>query len=185
MAAQAWFQTIDSREVYAGYSQVRIDTVQTPDGDTVEREIVEHDDAVAVVPLTDEGEVLLLRQYRHALGRYILEVPAGKLDIVGEEADAAAHRELAEEMHVSVRELEPITVFVNSAGWATEHTHVYLGRGTNPVAAPDGFEPKAEEAHLEVVSLPMAAAVEAVIDGTIIDAKTVIGILLADRHVHR
>lgn len=183
MTTQAWFETLDSREVHEGYSRVRIDTVRTPDGDTVEREVVEHDDAVGVVPLTDGGEVLLLRQYRHALGRYILEIPAGKLDVLGEEAEAAAHRELAEEMHVAVRELEPLTVFVNSAGWATEHTHVYLGRGTTPVAAPDGFEPKAEEAHLEVVSLPVEAAVEAVVDGTIIDAKSVIGILLADRHL--
>ncbi|MFW5934202.1 MAG: NUDIX domain-containing protein, partial [Actinomycetota bacterium] len=177
MGASAWFETVTSRRVHDGYSRVRIDTVRTPDGELVEREIVEHDDAVAVVPLTDGEEVLLLRQYRHALGRDLLEVPAGTLDVAGEEVRTAARRELLEEMHVTVRELEPLTVFVNSAGWATEQTHIYLGRGVEVSSPPDGFTPKAEEAHLEVVTLPLAVAVEAVADGTITDAKTAIGLL--------
>lgn len=183
MSASAWFETVASRGVHDGYSRVRIDTVRTPEGELVEREIVEHDDAVAVVPLNAGGEVLLLRQYRHALGRDILEIPAGTLDVAGEELEAAARRELLEEMHVTVSELEPLTVFVNSAGWATEHTHIYLARGVEVSSPPSGFEPKAEEAHLEVVTLPLAAAVEAVTDGTITDAKTVIGLLLADRRL--
>ena len=183
--SEAWFETLEQRELYRGFSNVRIDTVRTPDGATVEREIVEHDEVVAVVPMTEDGHVLLLRQYRQPVGRYLLEIPAGTLDVDGESVTEAARRELAEELEVEVDRFEPLTVFLNSAGWSTERTHVLLGRPASPVTAPDGFVPEAEEAHMEVVSLPLDVAVESVVDGTITDAKSVIGLLLADRCVQR
>ncbi len=177
----AWFETVEQREVYRGFSNVRLDTIRTPDGATVEREVVEHDEAVAVVPMTEDGQVLLLRQYRQPVGRYLLEIPAGTLDVDGESVTEAARRELAEELHVEVQRLEPLTVFLNSAGWCTERTHVLLGHPTAPVPAPDGFVADAEEAHMEVVSFPLDLAIESVVDGTITDAKSVIGLLLAER----
>lgn len=178
----SWFETVASEVVHDGYSRVRRDLVRTPDGHEVEREVVEHASAVAVVPILDDGDVLLLRQYRHAVGRYVLEVPAGKLDVEGEPPVEAAQRELAEEVGYRAEELIELTTFENSAGWTTETTTVYLGRGLTPTAPPDDFEPHAEEADMEIVRLPLAEAIEQAERGTITDAKSVIGLLLARAH---
>lgn len=177
--AAAWFETTASREVYRGFSTVRIESLRTPDGNEVEREIVEHDDAVAVVPVTAGGEVLLLRQYRQSVRRYLLEIPAGKLDVDGEAPAAAANRELVEETGHEAGSLDLLTTFQNSAGWTTEVTHVYLGRDLSPSEPPDSFTAKAEELDMEIVPLRLADAVAAVHAGEITDGKTVVGLLLA------
>lgn len=179
----AWFETTDSREVYAGFSTIRIDTVRTPDGGQMEREIVGRPDAVAVVALDEAGRILLLKQYRQPVGAYLLEIPAGLLDVEGEEPEAAARRELAEEIQHEAEAFEHLITFVNSAGWATERTHVYLAEGCRPVPMPDGFVPESEEADMEVVLMAAADVFEAVHDGAIVDAKTVIGLLLAEPRV--
>lgn len=181
--APSWFETRDSRVVHTGYSTVRIDTVGLPDGGQAMREVVEHDDAVAIVPVTDDGDVLLLRQYRQPLGGYILEVPAGTLDVDGEEPEACGRRELREEIQHDAATWTWLTTFHNSAGWSTERTHVYLATGLRVSELPDGFVPEAEEADMEVVALPFPVAREMVGDGTLTDAKSVIGILLAEPHV--
>jgi 8-oxo-dGDP phosphatase len=180
---RSWFATHDSRVVHEGFSTVRIDTVGLPGGDQATREVVEHDDAVAIVPVTDDGDVLLLRQYRHPLGGYILEVPAGTLDVDGEEPEACARRELREEVQHDAATWRWLTTFHNSAGWSTERTHVYLATGLRVGQPPDDFEPEAEEADMEVVALPFPVVLEMVRDGSLTDAKTVVGILLADPHV--
>jgi 8-oxo-dGDP phosphatase len=181
----AWFETVASRTVHAGFSTVRVDTVRTPDGDEVEREIVERPDAVGVVPVTDDGRVLLLKQYRQPLGRYQLEIPAGILDVAGEPAEDAARREVVEELHHRVRDLVHLTTYYSSVGWSDERVHVYLGRGLTPSAPPDDFQAEAEEAHLEVVPLRVADALEIARNGELTDAKTVIGLLLAAPHLDR
>jgi ADP-ribose pyrophosphatase len=175
----AWFETVSSRDVYEGFGRVRIDRVRTPDGEEVDREVVVRKDAVAVVPITPDGRVLLLHQYRQPVGRPLIEVPAGLLDVDGESPADAAQRELIEELGMRAGVLTELTTFWNSAGWCTERTTVYLGRELQPVAPPEGFTPSAEEAHLEVVSLAVEDALAAVRDGEITDAKTVIGLLLA------
>ena len=179
--ASAWFETLESRTAHDGFATVRVDTVRMPDGDVAEREVVEHTPAVAVVPLFDDGTVVLLRQYRHPIGRYLLEIPAGKLDVDGEDPADAARRELAEETGLQAAELVHLTTFENSAGWTTEWTAVHLGTGLTETAPPDDFEAEHEEADMEVVRLPLAEAVDAVVRGEITDAKTVIGLLLAAR----
>lgn len=179
----AWFETLSSRDAYEGFARVRVDRVRTPDGEEVEREVVIRHDAVAVVPITPDGRVLLLHQYRQPVGRPMIELPAGLLDVEGEDAAAAAQRELIEELGMRAGTLTELTTFWNSAGWSTERTTVYLGRELQPVPPPDGFEPKAEEAHLEIVSLAVEDALAAVHDGEITDAKTVIGLLLAHRRL--
>ncbi|MFU8839848.1 MAG: NUDIX domain-containing protein [Nitriliruptoraceae bacterium] len=179
----AWFETIESRDVYEGFARVRVDRVRTPDGEEVEREVVVRHDAVAVVPVTPDGRVLLLHQYRQPVGRPLIELPAGLLDVAGEDPADAAQRELIEELGMRAGTLTPLTTFWNSAGWSTERTTVYLGRELQPAPPPDGFTPKAEEAHLEVVSLAVEDALTAVHDGEITDAKTVIGLLLAARRL--
>jgi 8-oxo-dGDP phosphatase len=175
----AWFETVASREVYRGRVSVRIDTIRTPDGVDADREIVSPLPAVAVVPITVAGDVLLVRQYRQALGGYLLEIPAGVLDEDGEAPEDAARRELAEEVHHDAGRLEHLITFHTSAGWSDETTTVYLARAVSPSAAPSGFEASAEEADMEVVPLPFDDAVAAARAGELADAKTVVGLLLA------
>ncbi len=175
----AWFETVGSRTAYEGFSSVRVDRVRTPDGEEVEREVVERPTAVGVVPLAPDGRVLLLHQYRQPAGRPLIEIPAGLMDVDGEEPADTAQRELIEELGMRAGSLRALTVFFNSAGWTDEVTHLYLGRDLQPADAPEGFVAKAEEAHLEVVSLSLTDAVAAVRDGEITDAKTMVGLLLA------
>lgn len=164
------------------FSRVRIDTVRMPDGSTTEREIVEHLSGFGAVPLDADDHVVLLRQYRHSMGRHFLEIPAGKLDVEGEEVVAGMQRELAEEIEMAAGSLEPLLTFTNSAGWTTETTHVYLATDLRPAPRPDGFELRHEEADMQVVRVPFDEAVAMVQDGRIVDSKTVIGLLaLADR----
>jgi len=182
-ATPAWFDTRDSRTVHEGFSTVRIETVVTPDGRVVEREVADHDDAVAIVPVTDAGEVLLLKQYRQPLRAYLLEIPAGTMDVAAEDPEVTAQRELQEEIQHRAADLRLLTTFHNSAGWTTERTHVYLGTGLSEAQAPTDFAPKAEEADMEVVVLPYAVALDRVRTGELTDAKTVIGLLLAEEHL--
>ncbi|MPZ88277.1 MAG: NUDIX domain-containing protein [Nitriliruptorales bacterium] len=149
-----------------------------PDGSVAEREIVEHPGAVAVVAVDDDGRVILLRQYRHALRDYVVEVPAGKLDEDGERPEETARRELIEEVGLDAAELTELVHFHNSSGWTDESTTVYLGTGLREASA-DGFAPKAEEADMEVFRLPLGEAVTMAQRGEIVDAKTLIGLLLA------
>lgn len=169
-----------SETAYDGQlSRVRVDEVRMPDGERASREVVEHPDAVAVVPVTDDGVVVLLRQYRHPVGQVILEIPAGKLDEVGEQRPQAARRELAEEVGLQADTLEELVTFYNSCGWTDESTTVYLADGVSPVAAPEGFTATAEEADMEVVRMPLADAAAMAEGGEITDAKTIVGVLLA------
>ena len=175
----AWFETVEVREVYSGRSTVRIETVRTPEGTEVEREVIEHRDAVAVVPVTDDGDVLLVRQYRQALRAYLVEIPAGVLDVDDEAPETAARRELLEEVEHDVADMRHLTTIANSAGWTNERTHIYLARGVRPARTPDGFTPAAEEADMEVVRIPLGDAVDSVRAGELSDAKTVVGLSLA------
>jgi 8-oxo-dGDP phosphatase len=176
----AGYQVAASRVAFEGrLSTIRVDTVRMPDGAQAEREIVEHPDAVAVVAVDPQERVVLLRQYRHAAGERVLELPAGKLDKDGEGAEETAHRELAEEVGLAAEDLTELVTFYNSAGWTDERTTVYLASGLRAVAAPEGFTPEAEEADMEVLRLPLAEAVARARGGAISDAKTLIGLLLA------
>lgn len=174
----SWFETVESDVVYDGYSRVRVDHVRMPDGTVAEREVVEHMDAVAVVPLMDDGTVVMLRQYRHPFGRYVLEIPAGKCDVDGEAPDRTAHRELREEIGMRAEHLRHLVTFQNSSGWATEQTSVYLATGLVPAETPADFAAEAEEADMEIVRLPLSEVRAMAQRGELTDAKSLIGILL-------
>jgi len=174
------YEVESSRIAYDGeLSRVRVDRVRMPDGEVVNREIVEHPNAVAVVPVEEDGQVVLLRQYRHPFGQAALEIPAGKLDSDGEVPDEAVRRELAEEVGLGAGRLTELVTFHNSSGWTDETTTVYLATGLDPVDAPAGFAAHAEEADMEVVRMPLADVVERARRGELTDAKTLIGVLLA------
>lgn len=180
------YEVQDSRVTHQGVmSRLRVDRILMPDGHVAEREVVEHADAVAVVPVDDDGKVVLLRQYRHPVGDSILEIPAGKLDGDGEGHEAAARRELLEETGVEAARLVPLVAFHNSAGWTTESTTIYLGTGLRPARKPDDFVAKAEEADMEIVRLPLDQAVTLAEGGQVPDAKTLVGLLLASRTLAR
>jgi ADP-ribose pyrophosphatase len=156
---------------------MRVDTLHTPEGSTVQREVAERPNAVAMVPLTTDGEVILVRQYRHPVGRYELEIPAGLLDVEGEAEDIAAQRELAEEIGMTAGTLRRLLCFHNSGGWSDEATTVFLATDLRDATASD-FMAEAEEADMSVHRMPLRDAVAAVHRGEIQDAKTVIGLLL-------
>ena len=169
-------KTIGSEYPFRGrILSVRVDRVLLPNGKVTTREVVEYSGAVAVVPLTERHEVVLVRQYRHAVGRELLEIPAGKLE-TGEEPEACARRELLEEVGLYAGRLEFIGRFYPTPGFASEVTHLYLARDLTPgTAAPDEGE------FLEIVRLPFPEAVAMVIRGEICDAKTVCGLLLVSQ----
>ena len=159
---------------------VVVDSVRMPDGSVAEREIVRHSDAVGIVVIQGD-DIVLLEQYRHPFGRKMLEIPAGKLDVDGEAPEAAARRELLEEVGLTASRLEPLVTFANSAGWTDETTTVYLALDAMPADRPDDFTAQHEEADMRIVRMPLAHAVASAESGDITDAKTLVGILLADR----
>lgn len=173
---------LHSDVVYRGrLSSVRLDRVRFPDGTESDREVVEHLDAVAVVPLHDDGTVTLLRQYRHPLGGEVLEIPAGVCDVAGEPPQRTAHRELAEEVGLCAEALTPLVTMANSAGWTDELTTIYLATGLSHGDAPDGFAHEAEEAGMGVRRTGLGQAIAEVVGDDRADAKTVVGLLLARR----
>lgn len=166
-------------------TRVRVDTVRMPDGET-RREIVEHRSAVGAVAIDEDDRVVLVRQYRHAFGERMLEIPAGLLDVEGEEFDAAMQRELAEEVQLSADRLEHLVTFRTSAGWTTEQSTVLLATGLRAAARPDGFAVEHEEADMAVLRVPFEECLSMIHDGRIVDSKTIIGLLaVADRRSRR
>lgn len=166
-------EVLDSQEIYRGrVFDVSVDTVREGDK-TYKREVVHHPGSAVIVPVFDDGTVALLRQYRHAVVRYLLEVPAGSLDSPERPEDGAA-RELEEELGVVAGRLEKLTEFFVSPGFVEEKMWVYLATDLTETAQ------KLEDDELvEIVRVPMNRALEMITAGEIEDAKTIIGIMLA------
>lgn len=158
-----------------GFLDLRLDRVRLPNGRVAELEVVAHPGAAAIVPLTASGEVILLRQYRHATGRWLLEVPAGKLS-PGEPPELCAARELEEETGWRARRLDELGRIWATPGFCDERLWLYLARDLEP-----GRQDLEPEEILELVVLPWAEAIDYVTDGRIEDAKSVSALLLADR----
>lgn len=155
---------------------VAVGSFEAPDGTEFDRDIVHHPGAVSVVAVDDEQQVVLVRQYRAALDQWILELPAGKLDIDGEDPMACAQRELAEEVGLAADRWEPLATFHHSPGFCDELGRVYLARGLT--AVPDDRQ-GLEERSMTIERRPLADAVGLVDNGIVHDAKTVVGLLLA------
>lgn len=174
-------ESVDSEEVaWVGriFSVDRL-RVTLPDGRHATRDVVRHPGAVAVVALTDDGRICLVRQYRTALGRVTVEIPAGKL-APGEDPLSCAARELEEETGIVAGKLAYLTTIATSAGFADEVIHIYMATGlARAQASPDADE----FINVDLVDLP--ELVDAVLDGRIEDAKTVVGALICDAVAHR
>ncbi|MFG3621415.1 NUDIX domain-containing protein [Nocardia sp. NPDC047654] len=169
------FETVSAETVYSGaILALRLDQVRMPGGRVVEREVIEHHGAVAVAAIDDDGNVVLINQYRHPISRRLLELPAGLLDVPGEDPLLAARRELAEETGLAAREWAVLVDVALSPGFTDEALRVYLARGLYETDRP---EPEFEEADLEVVRMPVDAAVRAALSGEIVNATAVAGVL--------
>lgn len=154
---------------------LRLDQVVMPGGGVAAREIVEHPGAVAILPLHDDTSVVMIDQYRHAVGRRMRELPAGLLDSPGEDLVTAARRELVEEVGCTARDWSVLVDVVASPGFSDEAVRVFLARGLTEVGRPTSGDD--EEADLSVVRLPLAEAVRQVLAGEIVNASTVAGLL--------
>lgn len=166
-------QTIEQRRVYEGrVVRLRIDTVRLPDGRTATREVVEHNPAVAMVPVDREGRILLVRQWRSPVGAALLEVPAGTTDD-GEDIEAAVQRELQEEIGYRAGRLTRLCGFWVAPGYCTEYIHVYLAEelAESRLQADD-------DERIEVVPLTLKEALAAIAAGQIQDAKSQVGLLM-------
>lgn len=165
-------RVIESRRLYEGQVvNLRVDTVELADGRRATREVVEHADVVAIVPLLEDGDVLLVRQYRLPTEQLMLEVPAGGVD-EGETPEEAAQRELAEEIGRRAGRLERLCAFYVSPGFCDEYVHVFLATELTEASLPRDVD---EE--LEVVRMPLAEAVRLVLEGELRDSRSVIGLL--------
>ncbi len=152
-------------------------------GEVLDRDFVDHPGAAAVVALDEQRRVLLLRQYRHPVRSRNWEIPAGLLDMPGEDPEECAHRELAEEASYSAETLTHLGTFNVSPGGSNEVIHIYLAEGLRPIA--HEFERTGEEADLEVEFWPLHAAVQAVIEGRIANQIAAIALLLAHVRLQR
>jgi len=172
-------EQIDSTQVFRGrLLDVRLDRVRLPDGEECQREYVRHQGAVVVIAQLDDGQLLLVRQHRYPLGRSILELPAGKID-VGEAILATGTRELLEETGYSATDWRYLGVMHPCVGYSDERIEIFLARGLRREAEQnlDSGE------FMDVLSLSLQDALTAVKSGEITDAKTITGLFWAEKAI--
>jgi ADP-ribose pyrophosphatase len=154
-------------------------TFVDPDGNEFERDVVHHPGAVVVVPVIGD-EVVLVRQYRAAVDRELLEVPAGKRDVLDEPVELTAHRELEEEVGMRAGAMVKLAEFYNSPGFCDEHSFLFLATDLTPCAT--SFQGH-EEQHMTIERVRLDAIPGLVASGELVDAKSIIGLYLARDHV--
>lgn len=163
-----------SENIFSGaLLHVRRDTVVLPDGNTSTREWIKHPGACAVVPFFDNGDIMLLRQFRYPAGQIFWEVPAGKIDS-GEQPDRTAERELLEETGVEAETLHYVGHFYPGIGYSDEVIHIYTATGLRMATSHVD-----EDEFVEPVRIPFDEAIEMVHSGAINDGKTVVCLLRA------
>jgi ADP-ribose pyrophosphatase len=176
----AALRVVASEPVFHGLVwDVRRDTVDLGDGQTVTRELIVHTGAVGVIALNAADEVLLLRQYRHPVSSYLWEPPAGLLDVPGEDALVCAQRELFEEADLRADEWHVLLDFYNSPGGSTEAFRCYLARGLHEVPVGERHERDGEERDMAMAWVPLDAARDLVLAGRLHNPTAVSGILAA------
>lgn len=164
--------TLATQRIYQGrVVGLRVDTVQLPNGLTSQREIVEHGPSVVIVPLDEQDRVLLVRQFRKAVERTLLELPAGGLH-PGESPQEAALRELQEETGYLAQQLEPLGGFYASPGYCQEYLHLFLASHLLPSPLPAD-----EDEHIQVERVPLAQTPQLIASGEICDSKSAAGLL--------
>lgn len=174
-------EVLSSDVVYKGWVwDVRSDRVAYGDGEIV-REYVAHTGAVAVVAIDEQERVLLIQQYRHPIRHRDWELPAGLLDVPGEDPLVAAQRELAEEADITAEHWDHLVSSWTTPGGNDEMIHVYLATGISTAEAAHARE--AEEADIRVEWVPLVEAADAVLEGRMHNGILSIGVLAAERHL--
>ncbi len=171
-------EAFKSSEVVYDGKIIRVErwTVELPNGHDALREVVCHPGAAAVVPLDTDGNVIMVRQYRAPIGRLTLEIPAGKLDHVGEDPLECAKRELSEETGFHAAVWQKLTAMDTTPGFCNECIHLYLATGLST-----GETHPDEDEFVATVRIPLKEAVAKVMDGTFRDGKTALGLMMAAR----
>jgi ADP-ribose pyrophosphatase len=160
-----------TKYVYTGrVVTLNIDTVTLPNGLTVDLEVVRHPGAAAVVPLKEDGKVILIRQFRHAAGGFIYEIPAGKLH-QGEDPTVCAARELEEEVGHRAGRLDLLSSIFTAPGFTDEVIHIYKATELTP-----GRQQLDRDEVLEVIEMPLQEAIRMIETGAIRDAKSIVGL---------
>lgn len=167
-------EKVSSEKVFDGVLlHVRKDTAKLPNGDLATREWIEHPGAASVIPLTDDGKVILVRQYRYPIGQVTVEIPAGKLDKAGEDPFECAKRELSEETGYTAKEYKYLTKIATTVGFSNEIIYLYAAKG---LVAGEQHTDDDEFINLQIVTLD--EAVDMVRTGKIIDGKSMVSILM-------
>ena len=160
-----------TRNIYTGkVVTLNVDTVELPNGVTVDLETIRHPGAAAVVPIKDDGTVVLIRQFRHAAGGFIYEIPAGKL-APGEDPPNCASRELEEEVGYRAASFELLSSIFTAPGFADEVIHIYKATGLMK-----GRQQLDRDEVLEIVEMPLQLAIARIQNGMIRDGKTIVGL---------
>jgi ADP-ribose pyrophosphatase len=172
------FKTVNSELVYQGRAfDVQRDQVQLPDGKITTLDLVIHPGAVTLVPVDSQGRILFVRQFRHAVGKTLLELPAGTLD-PDERPEACAHREVREETGMSAANLVKIGEFFLVPGYSTEFMHIYLATDLNPDPLPGD-----EDEFITVEPIAIGQIAERISQGEIRDAKSLAALFLAQSYL--
>ncbi len=162
-------KTIKSEQIFSGkIISLQVDDVELPNGKQSKRELIKHPGAVAVIALTDDGKIVMVEQYRKALERDVVEIPAGKLE-KGEEPSLCAKRELEEETGYVCKSLDWLISFYTSPGFADELVHLYVARG---LEKKEDAAPPDEDEFVTLVELTLEEALEYIEERKIYDAKT-------------
>jgi len=175
-------KTLSSESIYEGnIISLRIEEVVLPDGKKAKRELIKHAGAVAILPITKDGKIVFVRQYRKALDRLLVEIPAGRIE-VGEAPEVTAVRELEEETGYGANKFSYIQSFATSPGFADEIIHLYLAEELYEIENPaDGDE----DEFIELLTLTIEEAEQMVVSGDIFDAKTAFAVIFAKHELKK
>ena len=175
--SEPWTETtVESKVEFQGrIITLRVDRVRLPNGRFTTREIAEHSDSVCVVPVDENGNVLMVRQFRKPLEAQLLEVPAGGIE-AGESPEGAAIRELQEEVGFTAGDIKRLSGFWLAPGWCTEYMYAYLARDLEPSRLPAD-----DDESITVVPVPLDQVFSMMESGEIQDAKSIASLLLALR----
>lgn len=173
-------KTIHTERLYEGkIINLKVDDVRLPNGKTSKRELIEHPGAVAILAVTAENKIIMVEQYRKALERSIIEIPAGKLE-KGEEPEYTAMRELEEETGYTADHLELIQSFSTSPGFADEIVHVFSAKGLKKAVNEASLD---DDEFVELMEVSIEEAEQMMADNRIFDAKTAFAVLWAKHHL--
>ena len=171
---------ISSENVFDGVLlHVRKDEVELPNGHKSVREWIKHPGASSVIPLLPDNQIILVKQFRYPVGQVTLEVPAGKLDVEGEDPLVCAERELSEETGYTAGKIWKLTTIATTVGFSNEFIHLYAAKDLTP-----GKQHPDDDEFINTVKMPLTAAMQLVESGKIIDAKSIISILLLAKQIY-